>query len=72
MHVRNFCLLNTRWYIRSIALVIVLATASTSAQTRSEHPEIQPTSKDIDLFSEIAEETGIKFVHFNGMSGEFY
>jgi hypothetical protein len=72
MRARNFCFLKTRWYVRSVLIVIGLATTGSDAQLRKEHPERQTTAGKTELFSEMAEQTGIRFIHFNGMSGEFY
>ena len=72
MRVRNFCFVKARWYVRSVLLVIGMAMSGADAQLRTEHAGMQTTAGKPELFSEMAEQTGIRFIHFNGMSGEFY
>ena len=45
--------------------------SSTSAPGASNDASI-PTGAATDIFIDVAEDAGIDFVHFNGMSGEFY
>ena len=33
---------------------------------------VTPSVAQAELFSDVAEDLGIDFVHFNGMSGEYY
>lgn len=70
--------------VRSISffLAILTATAVVAAiQENADSPTSTPTTgpsansgaqQEEDLFSELAETTGLDFVHFNGMSGEYY
>ncbi len=51
--------------IPSAALSCLVAAAVMSGSAESSDP-------DAGIFSEQAQETGLDFVHFNGMSGEFY
>jgi hypothetical protein len=48
------------------------AAASPSTQTTSPRAGAAPDSSGGDWFTERARESGIDFVHFNGMSGKFY
>jgi len=57
-----------KWiYIELIVLVLVLVIAPSAL-----YPVGEKSQSDTPLFTDIAKETGLDFVHFNGMSGEFY
>jgi len=57
-----------KWiYIELIVLVLVLVIPPSAL-----YPVGEKSQSDTPLFTDIAKETGLDFVHFNGMSGEFY
>lgn len=45
--------------------------AGCAKSEQSVSPQTQPSSGE-EIFTDVAEKSGIDFVHFNGMSGEFY
>jgi enediyne biosynthesis protein E4 len=57
---------------RCVVIALVLLTASCRREQPGPKPESSPPSTDVEWFVERAKETGLDFVHFNGMSGEGY
>jgi hypothetical protein len=60
-------------HLRRLASLLTIAalTACRGGEPRGHIPEA-PNQSDAEWFTDRAEESGIDFVHFNGMSGKFY
>jgi len=56
----------------SRSMLVVLAAVWTASCTPAPSSSTAPTTPDEPFFSECAAASGIDFVHFNGMSGEYY
>ena len=55
-----------------LSLCLALSACGGSSPSASESPESSKSSDEAGWFDEAAADAGIDFVHFNGMSGEYY
>ncbi len=55
-----------------VLLLLGWAIALSCAYARMEHPDGYASAEKTEVFTEVAQRVGIRFTHFNGMSGEYY
>ncbi len=58
-------------HARLLLMVLSWSLLLPTVHARMEPPATHPENKP-ELFTEVAEQVGIRFTHFNGMSGEYY